>query len=111
MTDLEATSELSVLYLDFTKAFDTVSHVVLLEKLKFLGINWSIWGLVKYYLSNRKQFVQINGQKPSLQNVTSCIPQGSIFGQLLFLLFIIDLTEMIQEVESYGYVTLMILKR
>ena len=52
-SDLEATRELSVLYLDFAKAFEIISLVVELEELKFLGIGGSIWGRIKSYLSNK----------------------------------------------------------
>ena len=76
--DLESVNELSVLYLDFAKAFDTVPHSVLISKLRSLGIGGNILGLLKSYLSQRKQYVQISGAKSTLRNVTSGVPQGSI---------------------------------
>ena len=61
--DLESVNELSVLYLDFAKAFDTVPHSVLVSKLSSLGSGGNILGLLKSYLSQRKQYVQISGAK------------------------------------------------
>ena len=77
---------------DLLKALDTVDHSILLKKLELYGITDSHRGWLKSYLSNRRQFVQINEkEKTSLETISCGVPQGSILGPLLFLLYVNDL--------------------
>ena len=79
------------LFLDFSKAFDTVNHNILLSKLYHYGIRGSPSKWFENYLSNRTQFVKIGNTKSNCETITCGIPQGSILGPLLFLLYIDDL--------------------
>jgi hypothetical protein len=89
---LNATGKTDVLYLDFAKAFDKVSHELLLYKLHSMyGIGGNLLRWFKSYLSDRYQRVLIDGSHSDWLPVTSGEPQGSILGQLLFLLYINDL--------------------
>ena len=71
-------------FLDLSKAFDTVNHDILINKLNFYGITGHSNKLFQSYLENRKQFVNVNDIDSNLLPLTCGVPQGSILGPIVF---------------------------
>ena len=80
------------LYLDFSKAFDTLLQSVLLHKCKhYHGIDGLAYKLIENYLENRKQYVEFNAERSDIKSIKNGVPQGSILRPLLFLIYINNL--------------------
>ena len=77
-------------FIDFKKAYDTVSHDILLRKLEAYGIKNNVIRLIKSYLSDRKQYVQYSVGKSDVKGVLHGVPQGSILGPLFYIIYAND---------------------
>ena len=82
--------EVCAIYFDLRKAFDSVPHRNLIDKLENIGLNQYILRWIVYYLSGRSQYVVLNGGRSSTEVVLSGVPQGSVQGPLLFLIYVND---------------------
>ena len=92
------------IFLDFSKAFDTVNHKILLQKLDAYGVRGESNKWVEDYLANRQQFSTINGVKSKIKTVTCRVPQGSILGPLHFLVYINDLAKISNQFKMILFV-------
>ena len=90
-------------FVDLEKAFDTVNHQILIAKLKHYGLNDKSLILLTSYLQNRYQQVTLNGEMSDLKAVSCGVPQGSILGPLLFLIYINDMNKAIKNCSVFHF--------
>ena len=81
------------IYIDLSKAFDTLDHAILMDKLYYYGVQGTSLDLLRNYLVKRKQYVQIGEVKSDITYLSTGVPQGSILGPLLFIIYINDIAK------------------
>ena len=91
------------IFVDLQKAFDTVNHDILLSKLSYYGVRGIPLQWFRTYLLHRKQFVNFNGTQSDVKMLSFGVPQGSILGPLLFLIYINDLNKSIKYADAYHF--------
>ena len=94
--------EARIVQIDFSAAFDSLNHLGILYKLCSVGIGGSILSILIEFLSNRSQQVMVDGCRSKLVDVVSGAPQGSVLGQLLFLLYTLELFSILEN-KLIGY--------
>ena len=100
---LEAKEVACILYLDLKKALDTVSIEILLRKLRFIGVRGQLYKILKSYLTCRSQVTKIGDVCSNKQAVLLGVPQGSILGSLLFILYINDIGNISDSAKFYSF--------
>lgn len=101
--NLDKSRPIIAVFLDLAKAFDTVNHELLLEKLERYGIRGNVFELIKSYLTDRKQKVRIKDKRSSEKILNTGVPQGTILGPLFFVLYVNDLLLDMQQESILSY--------
>ena len=99
---LESGQEDKIVQIDFSAAFDRVNHQGILYKLSSVGIGGSVLSVLTQFLSNRSQYILVDGYRSKLVNVVSGVPQGSVLGPLLFFLYTSGLFSILEN-KLIGY--------
>ena len=100
-TGMDKQMHTGMILVDLQKAFDTLDHGVLLEKMKYFGFRASVIKWFESYLSNRKFLVCIDNVFSEAGTLKYGVPQGSILGLLLFLLYVNDLPQSLSDADSH----------
>lgn len=103
INNIDKNKPIAIAFLDLAKAFDTVDHEILLEKLECYGVRGLTNKLFTSYLADRQQRVVINGQCSDYMTVNTGVPQGTILGPLLFIIYINDLLNEIPGNDIISY--------
>ena len=93
----DASQEIRAVFLDISRAFDRVWHEGLIFKLEQIGIEGKMIYILKSFLSNRMQRVAMNGKTSDWANIEAGVPQGSILGPILFLVYINDIIDIVES--------------
>lgn len=93
---IDEKKQVELIGLDLSKAFDNVKHDLLLDKLYYYGIRGPTFDIIKSYLNNRKQIIKINDLTSSMEEICQGVPQGSILGPLLFIIYVNDMPDQIK---------------
>ena len=101
ISNLQNGDDSDVIYLDYSKAFDKVDHEILLCKLQSIGIEGNLFQWIKDFLSNNRfQKVTVDGFHSKMEKVISGVPQGSVLGPILFLIYVNDLEKCVHDSDS-----------
>ena len=100
--NLDSDNCTTAVMLDFSKAFDTVQHNILLNKLELYGVRGKPLKLIKNYITNRYQYVKLNGKKSNMCELKIGVPQGTIMGPLFFIIYINEMLNLIPNILSYA---------